>query len=97
MAICHSFGIGETKTYSPGFGLGEFQGVFCFRYEAFRGNSGISVGDGVGDGVLNSNHRGTGQGKMSWDLREQVSRVPHGIPTFERQSARKMVNRNLDF
>ena len=22
MAICHSSGIGETKTYSPGFGLG---------------------------------------------------------------------------
>ena len=82
MAICHSSGIGETKTYFPGFGLGEFQGVFCFRYEAFRGNSGISVGDGVGDGVLNPNHRGKGQGKMSWDLREQVSRVPHGIPTL---------------
>jgi hypothetical protein len=31
IAICHSSGIGETKTYSPGFG--EFWGVFCFRFE----------------------------------------------------------------
>ena len=32
---------------------------------AFRGNSGNSGGDGGrdGDGVLNSNHRGTGRGK----------------------------------
>jgi hypothetical protein len=33
MAICHSSGIGETKTYSPGFGFGEFRGVFYFRFE----------------------------------------------------------------
>ena len=33
IAICHSSGIGETKTYSPGFGFGEFRGVFCARFE----------------------------------------------------------------
>ena len=35
IAICHSSGIGETKTYSPGFGfgVGEFRGVFYFRFE----------------------------------------------------------------
>ena len=27
MAICHSSGIGETKTYSPGFGFREFWGI----------------------------------------------------------------------
>jgi hypothetical protein len=32
---------------------------------AFRGNSGNSGGDGGGDGVLNSNHRGTGRGKTA--------------------------------
>ena len=35
---------------------------------AFRGNSGNSGGDGGGDGVLNSNHRGTGRGKTTRDL-----------------------------
>ena len=35
---------------------------------AFRGNSGNSGGDGGGDGVLNSNQRGTGQGKTAGDL-----------------------------
>ena len=43
---------------------------------AFRGNSGNSGGDGV----LNSNHRGTGRGKTAGDLGERVPRVPHGIP-----------------
>ena len=43
---------------------------------AFRGNSGNSGGDGV----LNSNHRGTGQGKTAGDLGERVPRVPRGIP-----------------
>ena len=33
MAICHSLGIGETKTYSPGFGFG------------FRGISGSFISD----------------------------------------------------
>ena len=36
MAVCHSSVIGETKTYSLGFRvgvLGEFRGVFCFRFE----------------------------------------------------------------
>ena len=47
---------------------------------AFRGNSGNSGGDGGGDGVLNSNHRGTGRGKTSGDLGERVPRVPRGIP-----------------
>ena len=32
MAICHSSGIGETKTYSPGFGF-RVAGVFYFRFE----------------------------------------------------------------
>ena len=33
-----------------------------------------------GAGVLNSNHRGTGRGKMAGDLGERVPRVPLGIP-----------------
>jgi hypothetical protein len=37
---------------------------------AFRGNSGNSGGDGV----LNSNHPGTGQGKTAGDLGELVHR-----------------------
>ena len=44
---------------------------------AFWGNSGNSGGDGV----LNSNHRGTGRGKTAGDLGERVPRVPLGIPT----------------
>ena len=47
---------------------------------AFRGNSGNSGGDGGGDGVLNSNHRGTGRGKTAGDLGERGPRVPRGIP-----------------
>ena len=47
---------------------------------AFRGNSGNSGGDGGGDGVLNSNHRGTGRGKTAGDLGERVPWVPRGIP-----------------
>ena len=39
----------------------------------FSGNSGNSGGDGL----LNSNHRGTGRGKTAGDLGE---RVPRGIP-----------------
>ena len=45
---------------------------------AFWGNSGNSDGDGV----LNSNHRGTGRGKMDGDLGERVPRVPIGIPYY---------------
>ena len=43
---------------------------------AFRGNSGNSGGDGL----LNSNHWGTGRGKMAGDLGERVPWVPLGIP-----------------
>ena len=46
----------------------------------FPGNSGNSGGDGGEDGLLNSNHRGTGRGKTAGDLEERVPRVPHGIP-----------------
>ena len=46
---------------------------------AFRGNSGNSGGGGGGG--LNSNHRGTGWGKMVGDLGEP--RVPLGIPTYD--------------
>ena len=42
----------------------------------FRGNSGNSRGDGV----LDSNHRGTGRGKTAGDLGERVPWVPLGIP-----------------
>ena len=49
---------------------------------AFRGNSGNSGGDGVWDGLLNSNHRGTGRGKTAGDLGERVPRVPLGIPNY---------------
>ena len=48
---------------------------------AFWGNSRNSGGDGGGDGVLNSNQRGTGRGKTAGDLGERVPRVPLGIPT----------------
>ena len=48
---------------------------------AFRGDSGNSGGDGGGDGVLNSNQRGTGRGKTAGDLGEWVPRVPRGIPS----------------
>ena len=48
---------------------------------AFRGISGNSVGDG--GGVQNSNHRGTGRGKMAGDLGERVPRVPRGIPIYD--------------
>ena len=48
---------------------------------AFRGNSGNSGGDGGGDGLLNSNHQGTGWGKTAEDLGERVPRIPLGIPS----------------
>ena len=47
---------------------------------AFRGNSGNSGRDRVGDVVLNSNQRGTGRGKTAGDLGERVPLVPLGIP-----------------
>ena len=47
---------------------------------AFRGNSGKSGGDGGRDGVLNSNHQGTGRGKTAGDLEKQVPWFPRGIP-----------------
>ena len=54
--------------------------VKIVKIVAFRGNSGNSAGGGVGDGVLNSNHRGTGRGKTAGYLGERVPRVPRGIP-----------------
>ena len=45
-----------------------------------RGNEGNSGRDGVGDGVLNINIRGTGRGKTAGNLGERVPWVPHGIP-----------------
>ena len=51
-----------------GSGFGEFRGVFCFRFE-------------VNLNLLNSNHLGTGRGKLAGDLGERVPRVPRGIPT----------------
>ena len=50
---------------------------------AFWGKSGNSGRDGVGDGVLISNHRGTGRGKTAGDLWERVPWVPLGIPRFQ--------------
>ena len=47
----------------------------------FQGNSGNSGGDRGGDGVLNSNQRGTGRGKTAGDLGDLGERVPCGIPT----------------
>ena len=47
---------------------------------AFRGDSGNRGGNGGNDKVLNSNHRGTGRGKMVGYLGE---RVPRGIPMWE--------------
>ena len=46
----------------------------------FSRNRGGEEG-GDGDGVLNSNHRGTGKGKTAGDLGERVLRVPRGIPS----------------
>ena len=48
---------------------------------ALPGNSGNSGGVGGRDGLLNSNHRGTGRGKTAGDLGERVPWVPRGIPT----------------
>jgi hypothetical protein len=48
---------------------------------AIRGISGNNGGDGGGDGVLNSNLRGTGRVKMAGDLGERVPWVPLGIPS----------------
>ena len=53
----------------------------------FLGNSG---GDGGGDGLLNSNHRGTGRGKTAGDLGERVLRVPLGIPNHKGSSESAM-------
>ena len=53
---------------------------------AFQGNSGNSGGDGGGDGVLNSNHRGTAWGKMAGDLGERVPQVSRGIPIVDQAS-----------
>ena len=47
----------------------------------FRGNS----GNGGRGGVLNSNHRGMGQGKTAGDLGERVPWVPRGIPNCEKK------------
>ena len=60
---------------------------------AFRGISGNSGGDRAGDGVLNSNHQGTGWGKMVGDLGEP--RVPLGIPRYKRIFIRFFVCSNL--
>ena len=46
---------------------------------AFQG----SPGNSGGDGVLNSNHRGMGRGKMAGYLGERVPRVPRGIPNYD--------------
>ena len=46
---------------------------------AFQGNPGKNRGDGV----LNSNHRGTGQGKTNVDLGERVPWVPRRFPKME--------------
>jgi hypothetical protein len=43
---------------------------------AFRGNSGNRGGDVGKDGVLNSNHRGTGQGKMAGTVGNGFLRFP---------------------
>ena len=54
----------------------------------FRGNSGNSGGDGV----LNSNHRGTGWGKTAGDLGERVPCVPRGIPNQAHIKSRANLN-----
>ena len=51
-----------------------------FKTVALRGNLGNSGRDEGGDWVINSNHRGTGQGKMARDLKERVPWVTCGIP-----------------
>ena len=56
---------------------------------AFRGISGNSGGDGV----LNSNHRGTGRGKMAGDLGERVPRVPLGIPRCVKETSSNVQNK----
>ena len=50
---------------------------------AFRGNLGNSGGVRGEDEVLNSNHRGTGQGKTAGNLRERVPWVLRGIPNLK--------------
>ena len=62
---------------------------------AFWGNSGNSDGDGGGDGVLNSNHQGTGRGKMDGDLGERVPRVPIGIPNWNSERSLHFKKQNI--
>ena len=52
------------------------------KIAAFRGNSENSGGNGGEDGVLNSNHRGTGWGKNGQGPRKMGSSGSRGIPTF---------------
>ena len=61
---------------------------------AFRGNSGNSGGDGGGDGLLNSNHRGTGRGKTAGDLGERVPWVPLGIPNHKKPPSESISTRS---
>ena len=57
--------------------------VKIVKIVAFGGNSWSICGDGGGEGMLNSNHRGTVQGKMPGDPGELVPLVPRSIPIFD--------------
>ena len=58
----------------------------------FLGNLENSGGDRGGDGVLNSNQQGTGQGKTAGDLGERVPWVPFGIPSHKTLSGGFLVS-----
>ena len=59
---------------------------------ALPGNSGNSGGVGGGDGLLNSNHRGTGRGKTARDLEERGPWVTLGIPSYKYRNRNKKSN-----
>ena len=73
-------GIDKSKKKPDIVGITHFFVIFFLNKENCQnsclwGNLGNSGEDRGGDNVLNSNHLGTGQGKMA------IPRVPRGIPT----------------
>ena len=64
MAICHSSGIGETKSYSPGLGFWGVSGSICFRFEV----------------KLNSNHWERGREKWPGTSENGFLGFQAGVP-----------------
>ena len=68
MAICHSSGIGETKSYSPGLGFWGVSGSICFRFEV----------------KLNSNHWERGREKWLGERVPRVPRGSLKVSFFQK-------------